>query len=94
MIGLFFASASPSQDMMMFTQQETLFVALPDNFVTGKAELKSVSSQCLDVEEQLKLEHISNTLSRCCSLRKTSNRLRLSEAKCAACVVLEQKTTG
>ena len=29
------------QDMMMFTQQETLFVALPDNFVTGEAERSS-----------------------------------------------------
>ena len=28
------------QDMMMFTQQETLFVALPDNFVTGRAKTR------------------------------------------------------
>ncbi|CAJ1458115.1 unnamed protein product [Effrenium voratum] len=27
----------PSEDMMMFTQQESLFVALPDNFVTGSS---------------------------------------------------------
>ena len=26
-----------TEDMMMFTQQETLFLALPDNFVTGWA---------------------------------------------------------
>lgn len=26
----------PVEDMMMFTQQETLFLALPDNFVTGR----------------------------------------------------------
>ena len=29
-----------TQDMMMFTQQETLFVALPDNFVTGRAKTR------------------------------------------------------
>lgn len=46
-LGVFVTSTSTGdewpnlpQDMMMFTQQETLFVALPDNFVTGRAKTR------------------------------------------------------